>query len=108
MLSWGAMKDGWFERLVEAIETDSRSMKAISLAAGCGPAYVQQMVRYNKRPTVDRFIKLLKVLGRADSLYIILGADLTQQDEELYQVIVGMTDDQKRSAVAFLRSLQSS
>ena len=102
------MRGGWQKRLFEAIENDGRDMKAISLAAGCGQNYVQQMIRDGKRPRIDNFVRILKTLGRASSLYIILGTDLTQQDEELYNLVAGLSDDQQRAAIEFLRTLQSS
>lgn len=39
------MHDGWFERLVAVIKADERDMKALSLEAGFGQNYVQQMVK---------------------------------------------------------------
>lgn len=100
-----AMKEGWRERLVRAIEEDGRDMKAISLAAKCGPNYVQQIVTNGKAPGADRLVRLLQVLGRPASLHIILGAELTPEDEALVQAVSTLSPDQKATALAFFQTL---
>lgn len=105
--SFPAMKAGWRARLVEAIEQDGRDMKAISLAAKCGPNYVQQIVKDGKAPGADRLVRLLQVLGRPASLHIILGAELTPDDEALVQIVSRLSPEQKETALAFFRTLPS-
>lgn len=104
-VSLPAMKAGWRERLVKAIEEDGRDMKAISLAAKCGPNYVQQIVKDGKAPGADRLVRLLQVLGRPASLHIILGAELTAEDEALVEAVSSLTPEQKEKALAFFRTL---
>lgn len=106
-VSFAAMKEGWRERLVRAIEQDGRDMKAISLAAKCGPNYVQQIVKDGKAPGADRLVKLLQVLGRPASLQIILGAEMTPADEALVESVSTLAPDQKEAALAFFRTLPS-
>ena len=101
------MEKGWYKRLVAVIEDDRRDMKAISLEAGCGPNYVQQMIKDGKQPGIDRFINILAVLGRPASLHVILGDDLNAEDEELIRLISGLPDESKNKALAFFRSLQA-
>lgn len=101
------MDDSWFERLVAVIEADGRDMKALSREAGCGQNYVQQMIKNGKQPTVGRFVSLLAVLGRPASLHVILGADLSAEDEELIRLVSGLPDERKRKALAFFRELQA-
>lgn len=101
-------KNDWFTRLSKAIRDDGRDMKAISKAAKCGQNYVQQMLKDGKEPGIDRFIRILATLGRPASLHIILGAELTAQDEELIRLISGLSDKQKQTALEFFRSLRAS
>lgn len=104
-VSFPAMKEGWRKRLVRAIEADGRDMKAISLAAKCGPNYVQQIVKNGKAPGADRLVRLLQVLGRPASLQIILGAEMTPDDEALVEVVSTLAPEQKETALAFFRTL---
>lgn len=53
----------WFELLKEMIEKDGRPQRAISLAAGLGPNYVQQMVQKNQLPKPATIEKLLAILN---------------------------------------------
>jgi phage repressor protein C with HTH and peptisase S24 domain len=58
-----AAADDWFTRLKEEIAADGRSNKVISLAAGLGQNYVQQMVAKDQPPKLPTLEKLLAVLG---------------------------------------------
>jgi phage repressor protein C with HTH and peptisase S24 domain len=58
-----APPDDWFTRLKEEIAADGRSYKVISLAAGLGQNYVQQMVAKDQPPKIPTLEKLLAVLG---------------------------------------------
>jgi len=56
-------EDAWFERLKEAIADDGRAAKTISLAAGLGQNFVQQMIARSQPPKDASLTKLLGVLG---------------------------------------------
>lgn len=99
------MDDKWFERLLEAIERDERGMRALSLAAGFGPNYVQQMFTDRKKPRVDSLVRLLNTLGSADTLYIITGRQFTAQDQQLLEVASALEDDGKRKLIAAFAAL---
>ena len=98
------MQNGWRSRLIEAINADGRDYKAISLEAQCGENYVQQFIKEGKGMGVDRFVRLLRALGRVPSLYIILGTDLTAEDEELMALVSNLSPEQKQAAIQFFRS----
>ncbi|WP_198167892.1 helix-turn-helix transcriptional regulator [Ketogulonicigenium robustum] len=57
------MENTWFNRLEEAIRSDDRSMREISLAAGKGPNYVQQLLKNKKHPGAGNLTKLIEILG---------------------------------------------
>lgn len=63
MIYEGMASDDWFTRLKEAIAADGRSHKTISLAAGLGQNYVQQMIHKSQPPKLPTLDKLLEVLG---------------------------------------------
>lgn len=99
------MDDGWFTRLLEAVRRDGRDMKAISLAAGLGENYVQQMVKERKKPRIDTLVRLLNELGRADTLWIITGQEFTDEDRQLLEVASSLEDEGKRALIAAFAAL---
>lgn len=101
----GDMEKGWYDRLVEAIKGDGRSERAISLEAKCGPNYVQQMISGGKRPTVDKLMALLDVLGEAKAFEILTGQKLVDEDLEFIRLSAGLDPAQKRAALAFFQTL---
>lgn len=104
--SYFGMESGWYDRFIDAVKADERDPKAISLEAGCGQNYLQQIMKYRKRPGVDRFVRILNVLGSASALYIILGIDATQRDEEFFRVAVGLDGDLKEDAYRLLEKIK--
>lgn len=99
------MDDKWFDRLLDAVRRDGRDMKAISAAAGLGENYVQQMVKDRKKPKINTLVRLLKALGRADTLYIITGTAFTDVDRQLLEVAAPLDDAGKRALVEAFAAL---
>ena len=100
-----AMADGWFERLVAALEADGRGMRALSLAAKCGPNYIQQMISNGKRPTVDKLLAILDVLGEERALEILIGTRLSKTDIDFIQFFSKLDPSAKDVALSFFRTL---
>lgn len=101
------MKNGWFERLIEAIEADPRAPRAISLAARCGPNYVQQMMKDGKEPGADRLARLLEVLGGASALYVLSGVTASDADLEMLRILNRLPAKSKEQALRFFETLPS-
>jgi transcriptional regulator with XRE-family HTH domain len=101
------MDDRWFERLLEAVRRDGRDMKAISLAAGLGENYVQQMVKDRKKPRIDTLVRLLQELGRADTLFIVTGTKFTEEDRRLLEVAASLEDEGKRALIEAFAALRA-
>lgn len=99
------MENNWFDRLVEAIKADGRDMRTISLAAKCGPNYVQQMIKENKHPGVDRFIRIVNVLGATSAFQILTGQALSDADLEFLSTASKLDEDTKKKAVSLFRSI---
>lgn len=102
------MENGWFDRLKEAIESDPRSPRAISLAAKCGPNYVQQMLKEGKEPGSDRLARLLDVLGTSGAMYVLAGIRMSDDDRELLKAITPLSPELRASALRFLTELAAS
>lgn len=101
------MTDNWLDRLHAAIKDDPRSLRAISTAAGCGPNYLQQMIRDGKEPGADRLARILDVLGREKSLYVLTGIHMTEEDREFLEIVTSLKGEVKADGLRFLRSIQA-
>ncbi len=101
------MNEGWYSRLVEAIEKDGRSHRAISLAAGLGPNYVHQMIADGKEPGTAKFVRLLESLGAEASLYVTLGFELTPETTDVLARFSELTGSQRDALLAFLETLST-
>lgn len=99
------MENGWFDRLTDAIKADGRSIRAISLEAKCGPNYIQQMLKDGKKPTVDKLMAILRVLGDAKTFEILTGQKITKEDMEFIRLSAGLDEDAKRAALSFFQLL---
>lgn len=102
-----AMDDRWFDRLLAAVKRDGRDMKAISLAAKLGENYVQQMVKEGKKPKINTLVRLLQALGRADTLYIITGAEFSAADRRLLDVAAQLDEEGKQALIAAFAALRA-
>lgn len=86
--------DGWFERLKRAIEDDGRPAKEISLAAGLGQNYVQQMLKKEQPPKIETLEKLLTALGPKaeafvrDAIKSTLGAPVAVSGRPAYGGVI--------------------
>jgi hypothetical protein len=96
--------EAWRKRMVDAIKADGRSYREISLKAKLGPNYVTQLLAPNSRgPTVSAFVKLLGVI-KASPVYILTGAEMTADAEELLQLAALMDETTRARFVEFLRA----
>lgn len=100
------MLEDWYPRFAKAIKDDGRVMKEISEAAGCGPNYVQQILKDGKRPGVDRFVRILQVLGPGPAMFILTGHEKTSEDDEFILAVASLDPQLKAEARRFLRVLQ--
>ena len=100
------MSETWFDRFVYALGQDRRSMREISMAAGCGPNYLQQVVKDRKQPTVDRLLRVLNQLGTTSILYVLTGATFTEEDEEFFRLVLSLDPELRTEALNFFRAMQ--
>lgn len=101
----------WFDRLltlIEASKTAGKDYKEISLAAGLGQNYVQQMVKERKQPTVDKFLAIMNVLGKSKVGFVLTGAEISEEDMLLVEAAAGLPPSAKPAALELFRKLSSS
>lgn len=101
------MGETWFDRLDSAVKRDGRSLRAISLAAKCGPNFLQQMMRDRKEPGVDRLLAILNTLGTASTLYVLTGKVFSRDDEEFLRLVLSIDPALRAEAMSFFRALQA-
>ena len=68
------MTQNWKSRLLQAVDDDPRSDRAISLAVGLGVNTVNELRNTDKSPSVDKVLKLAEELGLSLG-YVFWGAD---------------------------------
>lgn len=100
-----AMSETWFDRLEKAVQRDGRPLRVISVEAGLGVNYLQQLLKNRKEPGVERFLLILKALGTASALYILTGREFTKDDEAFLKVALDLSPDARQRAGDLFRSL---
>ncbi|WP_137389205.1 helix-turn-helix domain-containing protein [Rhodoligotrophos defluvii] len=97
------METGWRDRLEEALRRAGRSKRSVSLAAGCGPGYLHDVLNAGKEPTIDRLLRIADVIGVSVS-WIIYGIELDKSGEELLRLYSGMSAKQRKAFLDLARS----
>lgn len=92
------MHDGWFNRLKTAIDRDGRSKRELSIAAGRGVNFLQQLFRDEKEPGADNLASILDVLGPEAALYVMTGLELSAEDQAFLTLLAQYSPEQKRAA----------
>jgi len=99
------MKTEWRDNLVRAIERDGRSLRAISVAAGLGQNYLNQMLVRGTAPTTTALVSLCDVLG-VSVTSILTGGDLGPSEEELLRISSGLSDRQIDLLIELARQMK--
>lgn len=97
------MENGWRTRLLEAIEKDPRSPRAISLDAGLGPNYLDQMMRRGTAPSTPAVVALCETL-KISITYLFTGVEMSREDEELLSISGRLPHDRKALLLQMARS----
>lgn len=97
----------WKQRFEAAIEASGKSRRAISLAAGMGPGYVHSVLREGKEPTIGSLIAICREAG-VSAAHILLGLDISAQDEEILTLFAQVPEDQRPMVLAIIRNFSSS
>lgn len=97
------MEDKWKDRLLEAIDADDRSDRAISLSAGLGVNFVNELRNTSKEPSLQKVLKLAAELDLSLS-YLFIGYELTKDDEDLLFVLRSLPAEAKAGLLTALRA----
>lgn len=97
-------EQGWRIRLMACIEEEGRSLRSISLQAGLGQNYLNQMVSDRKEPGIEVVRRLCDVLN-VSVTYIVTGNELSKLDEELLAILADIDVEAKKHLRDFLRTV---
>lgn len=101
-MAWGDTDQTWRDRLVAAIERDGRSQRAVSIAAGLGPGYINALLREGREPTVGSAIRVCRELG-ISLPWLIYGIEMSPQTEEILRLL----DDHPAERAGILQILRA-
>jgi transcriptional regulator with XRE-family HTH domain len=85
-------KDLWKKRIRDAIAASGRTSKEISVSAGFGANFVQQMLRDGKTPSVSNMERLCRELG-VTYTYIMTGKHVTGDLIKLIEIWEDLTPE---------------
>ena len=89
------------------MESDERSDRQLSIAAGLGENYVQQFKKDSKNTGAQAVIKLCEALGLSP-VYVFCGIEITPEDEETIRMLSELPESDKDYFLDYLRLKHSS
>ena len=89
----------WRTRIEAALERDRRSLREVSLAANVSHGYLHGILRDDKEPTLDRFVRICGAL-HISVVYALTGIDMNQETEAVIEAL--QKDDRLRQAILTL------
>lgn len=99
--------DDWRSRLLEAVDKDGRSDRAISLKAKLGPNFVNELRNGDKEPGVNKVIKLAEMLDLSLA-FVFSGADVSARDETDLKLFLSLSPDSRQAMLHFARQIKES
>lgn len=95
---------GWRGRLLQAVDKDGRSDRALSLAAGLNQNFVNELRNTDKEPSVEKVLKLIAVLNVSIS-HVFSGVEMDGEDEELLQTFLELKPEGRQTVLGIARQL---
>lgn len=103
----GMEDDGWRKRLLEAVKASGKSQRAISIAAGLNPGYVNSLFNEGKDPTISNLIDVCAQVGVSLS-HVLYGYEMTAETEEILRLLEGASPGEREGLLQILRGRRSS
>ncbi len=94
----------WRERLLECLDKDPRSSRAISISSGLGQNAVTQFRTTDKTPSVETVMKIARTIGVSHS-YIFTGVELDQDVEDLLRLLKALKPEERHTMIELARHL---
>jgi hypothetical protein len=93
----------WKQRLADGVKASGKSMRKISLDAKLGAGYVNSILNENKDPTIGNLARICEA-ANLSLYYVLVGADISPQDEDLLTLLLKADDQVKESVLTLLRN----
>jgi transcriptional regulator with XRE-family HTH domain len=103
LVSASPMED-WRTRLIQAVDADGRSDRAISEAAGLGVNFVNELRRGEKEPGVNKVLKLAGTL-RLSLGFVFNGAEISARDEADLKLFLSLSPASRQAILDLARQL---
>ena len=94
--------ESWRKRLIEAVDADPRSDRAISIAAGIGVNAVNELRNTGKKPSVERALMIANEVGISLSR-LFLDLDISVEEEEMIRLMSAADPDVQEAVLTILR-----
>ena len=91
-----AMAEQWRDRLREAVDRSGKSLREISLSAGCGPGYLFDILESTKEPSIGRLMRLADALN-VSLPWLLYGTDISREDERFIRALAKLTPKQRQA-----------
>lgn len=96
----------WRTRLIQAVDADGRSDRAISEASGLGVNFVNELRRGEKEPGVNKVLKLAGTLHLSLG-YVFNGSEISARDEADLKLFLSLSPDSRQAILDLARQLVS-
>lgn len=90
------MTGDWRGRLQAEIDKRGISYRRLSLDAGLGEAYVSELYRLGKDPTIGSLTKIAETLN-VSVAYLMTGADVSREGEEFLAILAELPDAEREA-----------
>ena len=98
------MMEDWRTRLIQAVDADGRSDRAISEAAGLGVNFVNELRKGEKEPGVNKVLRLADTLQLSLG-YVFSGTEISAHDEADLQVFLALSSENRQSILNLARQI---
>jgi transcriptional regulator with XRE-family HTH domain len=91
-----AMAEQWRDRLREAVERKGKSLREISLSAGCGPGYLFDILESTKEPSIGRLMRLADALD-VTLPWLLYGTNISAEEERFLRAYAKLSPRQRQA-----------
>lgn len=96
--------EDWRSRLLQAVDVDGRSDRAISVAAKLGVNFVNELRNSDKEAGVGKVMKLAETLGVSLG-YVFSGVELSAHDEGDLALFLALDPAKRRAILDLARQI---
>lgn len=94
----------WRQRLIDALEADPRSDRAISRAANLGVNFANELRNSEKEPGINKVIRLADALNLSLA-YVFNGSDISAEDERDLRAFLRLPPEKRQAILVLARQL---